>query len=80
MEAISTPRLARYDMLCYDEEEQKEKKKKKSKQKRQKHLAFPGRGFPRNDVRLLLFVIQRRERKEKCRVPENLWRSLFLRF
>lgn len=27
MEAISTPRLARYDMLCYDEEEQKEQEK-----------------------------------------------------
>ena len=80
MEAISTPRLARYDMICYDEREGEKRKKKRSRSKAPETPRFPVRGFPRNDVSCCCSLSSVEKEKEKCRVPENLWRSLFVRF
>ena len=76
-------RIARYDMLCYDEVNRRKEKKKKVKAKAPETPRFPVvRGFPRKDV-VVLFVIQRREKEVQER-PKNFcdFKSFFalLRF
>ena len=65
-------RIARYDMLCYDEVNRRKEKKKKVKAKAPETPRFPVvRGFPRKDVVVCYSLSSVEKEKEVQERPEN---------